>query len=124
MCGAVKSHLVSVAHGAKAGRDESGGGKGLGEGGRGLGWVGRVGGGGRSDAEGHVAEQPLLRAAVVAVSQRGHHLVLLGRHVQALVAVDVQQRQSLHRPAQTDTRRQSHKCDIHLLLMESAILGE
>lgn len=111
MCGAVKSHLVSVAHGARAGRDESGRGKGVGGGG----WVG-FGGGGRSDAEGHVAEQPLLRAAVVAVSQRGHHLVLLGRHVQALVAVDVQQRQSLHRPAQTDTRRQSHKCDIHLFL--------
>lgn len=89
--------------------------------GRGEGWAGEGQGegqvgGGRSDAEGHVAEQPLLRAAVVAVSQRGHHLVLLGRHVQALVAVDVQQRQSLHRPAQTHT--QSHKCEIHPFLME------
>lgn len=48
-----------------------------------------------SDAQGHVAEQPLLRAAAVAVSQGGDHLVLLGRHVQTLVAVDVQQGESL-----------------------------
>lgn len=62
----------------------------------------RVVGGGRgegegSDAQGHVTEQPLLRAAVVAVSQGGHHLVLLRRHVQTLVAVHVQQCESLER---------------------------
>lgn len=49
----------------------------------------------RSDAKGHVSEQPLLGAAAAAVSQGGDHLVLLRRHVQALVAVHVQQGQSL-----------------------------
>lgn len=54
-----------------------------------------------SDAQGHVTEQPLLGAAAVAVSQGGDHLVLLGRHVQALVAVHVKQRESLY--VETDT---------------------
>lgn len=49
----------------------------------------------RSDAQGHVTEQPLLRAAVVAVSEGGDHLVLLRRHVQTLVAVHVQQGEPL-----------------------------
>lgn len=34
-----------------------------------------------SDTQGHVTEQPLLRAAAVAVSQGRDHLVLLGWHV-------------------------------------------
>lgn len=61
-------------------------------GGGGVGWGVRG-----SDAQGHVTEQPLLRAAVVAVSQGGHHLVLLRRHVQTLVAVHMQQSESLRR---------------------------
>lgn len=65
-------------------RESAGGG---GWGGGGLGWG--------SDAQGHVAEQPLLRAAVVAVSEGGNHLVLLRRHVQTLVAVHVQQGEPL-----------------------------
>lgn len=48
-----------------------------------------------SDAQGHVAEQPLLGPAAVAVSQGGDHLVLLRRHVQALVAVHVKECESL-----------------------------
>lgn len=52
---------------------------------------------GGSDAQGHVAEQPLLSAAAVAVSQGGDHLVLLRRHVQTLVAVHVQQGKALQR---------------------------
>lgn len=50
-----------------------------------------------SDTQGHVTEQPLLGAAVVAVSQGGHHLVLLRRHVQTLVAVHMQQGEPLRR---------------------------
>lgn len=71
-------------------------------------WLGRGqsgwGGGGRgegSDAQGHVTEQPLLRAAVVAVSQGGHHLVLFRRHVQTLVAVHMQQGESLEKEGQS-----------------------
>lgn len=48
-----------------------------------------------SDAQGHVTEQPLLRAAVVALSEGGNHLVVLRGHVQTLVAVHVQQGEPL-----------------------------
>lgn len=59
------------------------------------GQAGRESWGTGSDAQGHVAEQPLLGPAAVAVSQGGDHLVLLRRHVQALVAVHVKERESL-----------------------------
>lgn len=67
--------------------------------------------GGRSDAQGHVTEQPLLGAAVVAVSQGGHHLVLLRRHVQTLVAVHMQQGESLGTGGRKQLHRREH---IHL----------
>lgn len=56
-----------------------------------------------SNAQGHVSQQPLLRAAAVAVSQGGDHLVLLRRHVQTLVAVHMQQGEPLG-DRQTETQ--------------------
>lgn len=50
-----------------------------------------------SGAQGHVTEQPLLGAAVVAVSEGGDQLVFFSRHVQTLVAVHVQQGEPLRR---------------------------
>lgn len=56
-----------------------------------------VGPRGGSDAQGHVTEQPLLGAAVVALSEGGNQLVFFWRHVQTLVAVHVQQGEPLKR---------------------------
>ncbi len=86
-----KSHLVRVWR-ARAGEEEDR---------VGWGWWGRRRK--RSDTQGHVTEQPLLRAAVVAVSQGGHHLVLFRRHVQTLVAVHMQQGEFLMREGQRRT---------------------
>lgn len=68
-----------------------------------------------SDAEGHVTEQPLLRAAVIAVSEGGDRLVLLRRHVQTLVAVHMQKCESLeekqtrYKTGANSNRRAQHK---------------
>lgn len=68
----------------------------------------------RSERQCHVAEEPLLGAAACAVSQGGHHLVLLSRHVQTLVTVDMQQGQPLGREAQADRQKQAHtRTDTH-----------